>query len=82
MAGVLCESQCEFPKVHVPVDALYMVKTTPPPMPILWGLTTLRHSRVAIAASTAEPLLIFKMSLHKKSENILVLKSQTLGLQE
>ncbi len=49
-------------KSHVPVDGLYMVKTPPPPMPILRALTRLTHSRAAIAESTAEPLR-FNMSL-------------------
>jgi len=46
----------------LPVAALYMVKNSPPPMPMLCALNSPTHNRVAMEASTAEPLR-FKMSL-------------------
>lgn len=46
----------------LPVNALYMVKYRPPPMPMLCALNSPTHNKAAIEASTAEPLR-FKMSL-------------------
>lgn len=39
-----------------------MTKKSPPPMPMLWALTRLMQSKVAMEASTAEPFL-FRISL-------------------
>lgn len=49
----------------LPVDALYMVKNSPPPIPILCALNSPTHNKAAIEASTADPFL-FKMSLQRR----------------
>ena len=52
-----------------PVEALWMTKKSPPPIPMLWAFWRPTQSRAAMAASTAEPFL-FRMSLGSQTDTL------------